>query len=180
MEVRADLDGTITGVDDANGGGGAAGVELDLSRRGAELARDHAIGSWSVTSFRPSGKVASTWTSSIISGTPSMTSPRLRTWRPAFIRSETVRPSRAPSITQHESKATASGWLSKTPRARRSRAISPAMLSSSLSWSAGVRCIGFGVEAAGAPVAVSRHQVVHTLALEATDVACSDDPSAGA
>src|SRR5258706_1197041 len=111
MVLRADLDGSISGVDDANGGGVVAGVELDRSGRGAELARDHAIGSCSVTSFRPSGKVASTWTSSIISGTPSMTSSRLRTWRPEFIRSETVRPSRAPSITQHESRATASGWL---------------------------------------------------------------------
>ena len=43
--------------------------------------------------------VASTWTSAIISGTPSITSSRDNTVRPASIRSATDRPSRAPSIT---------------------------------------------------------------------------------
>ena len=36
-----------------------------------------------VTSFVPSGNVASTWTSSIISGTPSITSARVRMVTPA-------------------------------------------------------------------------------------------------
>ena len=48
-----------------------------------------------------------------------------------------MRPSRAPSITQQDSSATVSGWLSLTPRAWRSRAMSPAIESRSLSLSAG-------------------------------------------
>ena len=36
------------------------------------------MGWWTVTSLVPSGNVASTWISGIISGTPSMTSPRAR------------------------------------------------------------------------------------------------------
>ena len=39
----------------------------------SQLAGDHGIGSCSVTSLRPSGKVASTCTSSTSSGTPSST-----------------------------------------------------------------------------------------------------------
>ena len=45
----------------------------------------------------PSGKVASTWTSRTISGTPSITSSRVRTVLPSAISSATVLPSRAPS-----------------------------------------------------------------------------------
>src|SRR6266568_3091687 len=70
-----------------------------------------------VTSLVPSGKVPSTWTSSSISGTPSITSSRLRMVRPKAISSETLRPSRIPSST------------------------SAAMKMRSLSCSRGVRCM---------------------------------------
>ena len=71
-------------------------------------------------------------------GTPSITSSRESTSRPACISCSTVRsPSRAASSTQHESSATASGSLSFTPRARRSRATIPATESSSFSCSEG-------------------------------------------
>ena len=84
------------------------------------------IGPWTVTSLVPSGNVASTWTDSSISGTPSMTSSRASTERPALISSATVRPSRAPSSTKEVMIATASGWLSFSPRARRRSATSAA------------------------------------------------------
>ena len=67
------------------------------------------IGPCTVTSFVPSGNVASTCTESIISGTPSSTSSRVSTDRPADISSATVRPSRAPSSTKDVMIATASG-----------------------------------------------------------------------
>ena len=51
----------------------------------------------------------STWMSAIISATPSITSARPSTSRPALISSATVRPSRAPSITAALIRATASG-----------------------------------------------------------------------
>ncbi len=41
------------------------------------LSREQAMGWWTVTSLVPSGKVASTWMSGIISGTPSITCSRL-------------------------------------------------------------------------------------------------------
>ena len=59
----------------------------------------HRIGSWTVTSLVPSGKVASTCTSWIISGIPSITWSREITSAPAAIKSATERPSRAPSTT---------------------------------------------------------------------------------
>ena len=63
----------------------AAGVTT-ISARGARMTSpgSHGMGWWTVTSFVPSGKVASTCTSSSISGTPSMTSSRLRTCRPVL------------------------------------------------------------------------------------------------
>ena len=51
----------------------------------------------------------------------------------------TLRPSRAPSRMAAEMKATASGWLSLSPRARRRSATRPAVKMSSLSFSRGVR-----------------------------------------
>ncbi|MDN3270908.1 hypothetical protein QWJ22_26075 [Streptomyces sp. MA15] len=50
-----------------------------------------------VTSFVPSGNVASTWTLSTISGTPSMTSLRRSTCRPDSVPASTVAPARASS-----------------------------------------------------------------------------------
>src|SRR6185369_7430597 len=50
-----------------------------------------------VTSLVPSGKVASTWMSGIISATPSMTSSRVSTVRPSLMSWATLLPSRAPS-----------------------------------------------------------------------------------
>src|SRR3546814_5610766 len=69
---------------------------------GDDFAGDHGahrIGWWTLTSFVPSGKVASTCTSWIISGTPAITWSRVTTCAPASIRSATLRPSRAPSRT---------------------------------------------------------------------------------
>src|SRR5690606_806353 len=72
-------------------------------------ARFHAMGSWTVTSLVPSGKVASTCTSRIMSGTPARTWSAVSTWRPLRISSATDRPSRAPSTTWSVIRATASG-----------------------------------------------------------------------
>src|SRR3546814_9451072 len=72
---------------------------------GDDFAGDHGahrIGWWTLTSFVPSGKVASTCTSWIISGTPAITWSRVTTCAPASIRSATLRPSRAPSRTRSE------------------------------------------------------------------------------
>src|SRR6185437_11643342 len=101
----------------------------------------HRIGSCTVTSLVPSGKVASTCTSGIISAIPSITWARVSTCAPASISSATGRPSRAPSTTKSVIKAIASGWLSLTPRSRRRRATLAAMAISSLSFSRGVRFI---------------------------------------
>lgn len=80
VQVGADLDRSVTVVADDEGAGLQAGVELDrLVGGGPDLTGDHWIGSVIVTSLRPSGKVASTWTSGTISGTPSITSSRERT-----------------------------------------------------------------------------------------------------
>ena len=77
------------------------------------------IGPCRVTSLVPSGKVASAWSSSISVSTPSITSEVSRTSRPADMISATDMPSRAASSTQAVSTATASGWLSSSPRSRR-------------------------------------------------------------
>src|SRR5579883_1746361 len=58
------------------------------------------------------------------------------------MRSATLRPSRAPSTTKSVMSATASGWLSLTPRSSRRRATCAAMATRSLSFSRGVRFIG--------------------------------------
>src|SRR5579864_600493 len=84
-------------------------VQGDRAGRYEKLTGCHGMGSWTVTSFVPSGNVASIWTSRIISGTPSMTSLRLRMCLPKLIRSATERPSRAPSISSALMTATASG-----------------------------------------------------------------------
>src|SRR4051794_29674583 len=77
----------------------------------------------------------------IISATPSITCSRRITVPPSRIRSATERPSRAPSTTKSVISATASGWLSLTPRSSRRRATLAAMATSSLSFSRGVRFI---------------------------------------
>ena len=55
------------------------------------------MGWCTVTSLVPSGKVASTWMSAIISATPSITSARDSTVLPSLISAATDLPSRAPS-----------------------------------------------------------------------------------
>src|SRR5271157_5794514 len=57
--------------------------------------------------------------------------------------SATERPSRAPSTTKSVMSATASGWLSLTPRSSRRRATIAAIAIRSLSFSRGVRFMGF-------------------------------------
>src|SRR2546427_2510352 len=99
------------------------------------------IGRWIVTCFVASANVPSICASSTISGTPSMTSSRLRTDGPASISWETVFPSRMPSRISAVISARASGWLSLRPRARRRRATSAAVKIKSFSCSRAVRCI---------------------------------------
>src|SRR5690606_34198329 len=105
--VRAHLHRTVAGVHDRDGDAGTTLVAHDDAVGPGDLPGDHGMGWCSVTSFVPSGNVASTCTSSSISGTPSITSSRLSTWRPASIRSTTDVPSRAASNTHDDSTATA-------------------------------------------------------------------------
>src|SRR5262249_16574557 len=84
--------------------------------------------------------------SGIISAMPSITWARVTTCAPACIRSATLFPSRAPSRMKSEISATASGWLSLTPRSRRRRATIAAMAINSLSFSRGVRFIEPSIE----------------------------------
>src|SRR5689334_732971 len=72
---------------------------------------------------------------------PSITCARVSTWAPASMSCATVLPSRAPSRMKSVISATASGWLSLTPRSSRRRATIAAMAIISLSFSRGVRFI---------------------------------------
>ena len=149
VQVRADLHGPVAGVDDDERAalvGGAVGVDLQVAVGQAERARSLVRrrarwGRGCVTSLRPSGKVASTCTSCSSSATSGSTWSAVSTCRPASISSATPTPSRARSMTQVLSRATVSGWLSRTPRSSRSRATIPATASSSFSVSPGVRCM---------------------------------------
>src|SRR4051794_15049490 len=92
MEVTADLDRAIPGVRDLDPDGlqPDIGWEFRGFRGYDDFSGDHKgqrIGLCTVTSFVPSGNVASTWTSSTISGTPSITSSRRRMVVPKLIRS---------------------------------------------------------------------------------------------
>jgi len=58
-------------------GRGLPVAACEIANRQSKI-ENHRIGLWTVTSLVPSGKVASTWTSWIISGTPSMTWSRVR------------------------------------------------------------------------------------------------------
>src|SRR5262249_33200685 len=75
VEVRADLHGPIAGVVDRDRDGRASGVQLDVRSVEQVFAGNHGrvqlMGWWTVTSLVPSGKVASTWISWIMSATPS-------------------------------------------------------------------------------------------------------------
>src|SRR6266446_1262387 len=102
MIMRADLDRPVAGIGDVKRNRPAPGIELDLAVLDEHLSGDHRclahlIGSCTVTSLVPSGNVASTWMSWIISGMPSITCLRVSTCAPASISSATVLPSRAPS-----------------------------------------------------------------------------------
>src|SRR5947208_12801063 len=120
--MRPDLDRAVAGVHDHQSQAliaGAVGVQLDGARSDADcsggggggwcvrpllfLAKStvvghriclQMIGLWIVTSLRPSGKVASTWTSVRSSATPGITWSRARTVRPDSINSATRAPSR--------------------------------------------------------------------------------------
>src|SRR4051812_4125860 len=128
------------------------------------------IGLWTVTSLVPSGKVASTWISWIISAMPSITCSRRITVPPSRISSATERPSRAPSTTKSLISATASGWLSLTPRSSRRRATLAAIATSNLSFSRGVRFMGaplhFTIEPAS-NMPNARHAAAAKIAEEA-------------
>src|SRR3954454_3729445 len=145
MIVGTDLDRPVAGIGDLQADGFAAVVQGDLTGLDEQFTRDHGnsllqrIGRWTVTSFVPSGNVASTWISWIISGMPGMTCSRVITSAPSRISSATLRPSRAPSTTKSVMRAMASGYLSLTPRSRRRRATTAAMATSSLSFSRGDR-----------------------------------------
>src|SRR6185503_8969380 len=93
MVVRPDLNRPVAGIGDAQCYGLAAGVQLDLAVLDEIFSgdhRSHLIGSCTVTSFVPSGNVASTCTSWIISGMPSITCARVITCAPSCISSATV------------------------------------------------------------------------------------------
>src|SRR5205814_8464846 len=107
--MRADLDRPVAGVCNRQADRGPAGIELDLSILCEDFAGNHGIGWCTVTSLVPSGNVASTWISGIISGMPSITWSRARSVAPWLIKSATVRPSRAPSMIAALMNATASG-----------------------------------------------------------------------
>src|ERR1700722_3385914 len=109
VEVRADLNRPVADVRDHQRHYRAPPIQGHRPLARQNLARDHGIGSCTVTSFVPSGKVASTCTSVSISGTPSITSSRVSTDRPALISSTTGRPSLAPSSRNDVISATASG-----------------------------------------------------------------------
>ena len=120
VEMAAHLDRTIAGVDaPAHDGFRAAGIELDIAVAGDDLARRERpgstgfvpgrIGSCTVTSLVPSGKVASTCSIGISSATPGITSSVVRMVEPNAIRSATERPSRAPSRISSAMIAVASG-----------------------------------------------------------------------
>ena len=82
MVVGADLDRAVAGVGDDERHRLAADVEFEFARFGEKILRESSrlTGWWTVTSLVPSGKVASTWMSWIISATPSMTSSRVSSW----------------------------------------------------------------------------------------------------
>src|SRR4029077_10163824 len=100
-----------------------------------------------LTSFVPSGNVASTCISGIISAMPSITWSRISTLRLSDMRSATDLPSRAASKTKSVMSARVSGELSLTPLLSRSRATIAASEIISLSFSRGVRFINFSVSA---------------------------------
>src|SRR5690606_1687157 len=89
MIVRTDLNRTIAGICNVERERlePEVGVERGRFGRGDDFAGYHGqrMGLWTVTSFVPSGNVASTCTSWIISGTPSITSLRLRTVVPKLM-----------------------------------------------------------------------------------------------
>src|SRR4051812_9691333 len=111
--VGADLNRTIPVIVDAKSHASRPGIQFDRLVAEEVFARNHLrrqrIGSWTVTSLVPSGKVPSTCTSWIISAMPSITSSRVRTCAPSVISSATVLPSRMPSRTSAVMRATASG-----------------------------------------------------------------------
>src|SRR5688572_1948362 len=65
------------------GQGRCGGQGRERGQQSAHGRSPHRIGWWTVTSLVPSGKVASTWTSWIISAMPSITWARVITWAPA-------------------------------------------------------------------------------------------------
>src|SRR5512134_1300673 len=77
MIMRSDLDWPVAGVRDRKRHRPTSFVEDDFTLRGKQLAGLHRrasrIGWWTVTSLVPSGNVASTWISWIISPIPSIT-----------------------------------------------------------------------------------------------------------
>src|SRR5689334_18240281 len=113
MEMRADLDWPVAAVGNQQRASAPAGIDFDVACFENIFARYHGapqgIGWWTVTSLLPSGNVASTWISGIISGIPAMTSARLRILAPSDISCATLLPSRAPSMIAALISATASG-----------------------------------------------------------------------
>ena len=138
MEVRTDLDRTVAGVDDFNFGPPAASVESSMlafgggDRTGLSVSAGAPgcgrIGSWTVTSLVPSGNTHSTCMMCIMAAMPDITSLVERTVDP-IRRSDRrhERPSRAPSSISSVMMATASGWFSFNPLARRRLASSAAV-----------------------------------------------------
>lgn len=63
VHMTADLNRPIARVDDLHLEPLRTGIDRDIAVAVDDFTWDHWIGSWTVTSLVPSGKVASTWTS---------------------------------------------------------------------------------------------------------------------
>lgn len=60
VDMATDLHRTISGIDDVHHETRQSWIDGDIAVAEDDLPRSHAIGWWTVTSFVPSGKVAST------------------------------------------------------------------------------------------------------------------------
>src|SRR5580692_1438587 len=97
--MAAHLHRAIAAIGHLERDGASADIENDVAIRSDDFAWNHdphLMGWWTVTSLVPSGNVASTWISWIISATPSMTCSRVSICAPDCMSCATLRPSRAP------------------------------------------------------------------------------------
>ena len=89
MIMRADLDRPVAGIGDGRASRSRRPALSSMSPSSMKISpgimrAPHRIGSCTVTSLVPSGNVASTWMSWIISAMPSITCARVSTWAPSL------------------------------------------------------------------------------------------------